>query len=492
MDQARATSEAVAAIETVVVSDLHLADGEPADPRRPLWKAYKRPEFFIDADFARLCDYAAEHAKGPIELVLNGDIFDFDSITQLPQRPEGEIDWLARVRGLQSEQWMSVFKMRCIIADHPEWFSALRRFLARGHRVVFIVGNHDAEVHWPEVQRCIREACAIDDRSADKLVFCNWFYLSGGDTYISHGNQYDPYCVIQNPIDPLISVGRRPRVRIPFGDQAQRYMLNGMGYFNPHASSNYIMSAVQYMKFFFKYMLRTQPLLLWTWFWGAMVTLLISLRDFWRPAMQDPLLVEDKVQDIADRAQATPPIVRKLHALQVPSACTRPLMILRELWLDRGLMLLGLLYFAWQIVLMVGFAVPHLSPLWVFVPIAIAMPAFLTYSRKVHSGVFVRPLLSVRRADLIRRITGATKVVFGHTHGPEVRTVGQIRYVNGGCWSPAFADPECTRRIGTQTFVWIRGTAEEPGRDAELLEWPPGGQAPRRYPPPVPPAADAA
>ena len=490
MDQQGATQDPGATIETVVVSDLHLADGEAADPHRPLWKAYKRPEFFIDADFARLCAYAEQHAKGPVELILNGDIFDFDSITQLPPKPESEVDWLARLRGLQSEQWMSVFKMRCIIADHPDWFGALRSFLGHGHRVVFIVGNHDAEVHWPEVQRCIREACGVDAQSNDKLVFCNWFYLSSGDTYISHGNQYDPYCVIQNPIDPLISVGRRPRVRIPFGDQAQRYMLNGMGYFNPHASSNYIMSAMQYMKFFFKYMLRTQPLLLWTWFWGAMVTLLISLRDFWRPAMQDPLLVEDKVQDIADRAQATPPIVRKLHALQVPSACTRPLMILRELWLDRGLLLLGLLYFAWQIVLMVNIVLPA-SPLWVFVPIGIAMPAFLTYSRKVRSGVFVRPLLSVRRADLIHRITGANHVVFGHTHGPEVRDVGPVRYINGGCWSPAFADPECTRRIGTQTFVWIRRPAEGQEREAELLEWPPGGQAPRRYPPPVPPVAEA-
>lgn len=482
MAPAAASDATAPALETVVVSDLHLADAQAPDPRRPLWMAYKRSEFFVDSDFSRLCAYVHDHAHGPVELILNGDIFDFDSICQLPSEPEGPVDWLARLRGLPSEQWMSVFKVRRIVEDHPVWFEALRTFLSQGHRVVFVIGNHDAEVHWPEVQRCVREAAGVDGQTGEQLSFCNWFYLSGSDTYISHGNQYDPYCVIQNPIDPLISIGRKPRVRIPFGDQAQRYMLNGMGYFNPHASSNYIMSAVEYAKFFFKYMFRTQPFLLWTWFWGAMVTLLLSLRDFWSPAMQDPLLVEDKVQDIADRAQASPPIVRKLHALQVPSACTKPLMILRELWLDRGLLLLALFYGAWQIVLMVNIVLPA-SPLWVFVLIAIAMPAFLTYSRKVSSNVFTRPLLSLRRADLIHRITGARQVVFGHTHGPESRQVGPVHYVNGGCWSPAFADPECTRRIGTQTFVWLRRSGDDEQRRAELLEWPPGGVEPRRFVP---------
>ena len=60
---------------------------------------------------------------------------------------------------------------------------------------------------------------------------------------MSHGHLYDPYCTEKNPIDPLILVHGRPRVRVPFGDMAMRYMLNGMGYFNPHASENYIMSA---------------------------------------------------------------------------------------------------------------------------------------------------------------------------------------------------------------------------------------------------------
>jgi hypothetical protein len=56
------------------------------------------------------------------------------------------------------------------------------------------------------------------------------------------------------------------------------------------------------------------------------------------------------------------------------------------------------------------------------------------------------------------------------------RQVGNLLYLNGGSWSPAFREPECKTRIGTQTFVWIRpdGTG---ARQAAHYEWPPGGEA---------------
>jgi len=434
--------------------------------------AYKRREFFIDEDFAGLLEHFQDQTDGPIELVLNGDVFDFDNVTQLPDEPEGRIDWLARRRGLASEAWMSQFKMERIIADHPRWFGALRAFLANGHRVVIVTGNHDAELCWPAIQALLRETLHAPDE--EKLVFCEWFYLSGGDTYISHGHQYDHNCVT-DPINPLISVHGRPRVRVPFGDLAGRYMLNGMGYFNPHATDNFIMSATQYARFFFRYMLRTQPLLLWSWFWTAMATLLISLRDHWRPAMRDPLRVDEKVADIAQRSNATASMVRKLRALDVPSVCRKPFALLRELWLDRGLLFLAILFAAWQIVLHINIAF-SISPLWIVVPLALLLPPYAIYAKSVKSAVFTAPLLDDRRASLIAEITGAKRVVFGHTHIAEQRTVGPVEFFNVGFWSPAFAEPECETRIGTQTFLWIK--PGEQGREAHLYEWPVGASAP--------------
>src|SRR5262245_681440 len=101
---------------------MHLCDIEPVNPKRPYWKTYKQRAHFIDADFRAMLAYATERADGPLEIVLNGDIFDFDSVTRLPPTPDHQIGWLARLRGLQSEEWMSLFKIDAIITDHPEWF----------------------------------------------------------------------------------------------------------------------------------------------------------------------------------------------------------------------------------------------------------------------------------------------------------------------------------------------------------------------------------
>lgn len=470
-------------MHTVVISDLHLSEAHVPEERRPLWMAYKRREHFIDEDFARFLEHVVEQSEGPVELVLNGDIFDFDNVTQLPddRRVEelgGKVDWLAKARGLGSEEWMSAFKMERIIADHPVWFAALRDFIGKGHRAVFVIGNHDLELGWPSVKKLVREALEVE-ADDPQVTFCAWFYLSGEDTYITHGHLYDPNCAGTDPIDPVIEVHGRPRMRIPFGDLAGRYMLNGMGYFNPHASDNYIMSGMEYMRFFFRYMLVTQPLLLWSWFWSALVTLFISLRDHWRPAMRDPLRVEEKVASVAQASRATPGMVRRLAALNVPSSCTSPMWVLRELWLDRGFLFLGMMLLAWQVVLHVNIAWP-ISPLWAFAALAVLIPPYLVYAARVKSTVFQTPLLDEKRAELIHRITGAKTVVMGHTHEPVNENVGPVRYLNGGFWSPAFSNPECTERIGTQSFVWIRPD-HDGERRPELYEWAPGATAARVF-----------
>jgi UDP-2,3-diacylglucosamine pyrophosphatase LpxH len=474
-------------MHTIVVSDMHLSEAAARDPARPLWMAYKFVDHFIDEDFSRLLEHVDGQSDEPVELVLNGDIFDFDNVTQMPPEPEGHVNWLAKLRGLSSEEWMSRFKMARIISDHALWFRSLSRFIAAGNRAVFVIGNHDAELHWPSVQRLINEALASSDGAlsdGDGVRFCSWFYISGEDTYISHGHQYDPNCSSKDPIHPFIEVHGRPRVRIPFGDLAGRYMLNGMGYFNPNATENYIMSGWQYAKFFIRYMVRTQPLLLWTWFWSAIATLVITLRDHWRPAMRDPLRVEENVAEIAESANATPSQVRKLAALSVPSSCTQPMAVIRELWLDRGFLFLAMCFLAWQVILHINIALP-ISPLWVFVALAVLFPPYLVYSARIKSTVFDKPLLDKRRATLIARITGAKNVVFGHTHKPHVTEIGPVRHINGGFWSAAFAEPDCKTRIGTQSFVWLRPTPSGE-RVARLFEWPPGAALPTAFPVPEP------
>ena len=472
------------AVDTVIVSDLHLSDAEPVRESRPLWKAYKRRELFFDDDFARLLRHVQAEADGPVELVLNGDIFDFDNIVQLPVDPEGEVDWLAKLRGLGSQAWMSAYKLGCIIDDHHEWFRAVGDFARAGNEVVFVVGNHDTELHWPAVQERILKGLGFGDgvEGNDRVRFCTWFYISD-DTFISHGHQYDMYCTHKNPMHPFIRLGGKRSVRIPFGDLCERYLLNGMGYFNPHSHENYIMSALEYVRFFLKYMLRTQPLLLWTWFWSAMVTFAVSMRHHMAPALKNPLMVEEIVAKVAEDAKTTPSVVRRLNALNVPSACSNPLRILRELWLDRALLLLGLFYLAWQIVATINMAWP-ISPWWFFVPVLVALPFYFIYSFSISSAVFEDPLLNDRLAGYIQEITGCGRVVFGHTHQPVHRNVEGVEYFNSGFWSPAYQEPECRTRIGTQTFVWVKAPTEtREERVGGLYEWPLGGSQPKPFVP---------
>jgi hypothetical protein len=198
------------------------------------------------------------------------------------------------------------------------------------------------------------------------------------------------------------------------------------------------------------------------------------------PPLKDALEIENRVNAIADAAQVTPSVVRQLNALTAPSACSNPLRILRELWLDRALLFLGMFYFAGQITLAIQFIAP-ISFWWFLIPLTLFMPFYFVYSFNVNSTVFKTPLLTDKLALLLREITGCNRVVFGHNHQPEASMVSTTEYLNSGFWSPAYSDPQCTHRIGTQTFVWI--SPFEDVRKGSLWEWPPGKAVPMPYKP---------
>ena len=94
-------SESWRGLHTVVLSDVHLADAEIPPPDNPLWKRYKHPDLFVDGSLKRLLEELQTQIDGPIELVLNGDLFDFDSVMVIPESPDFPVSWLERRRGIQ-------------------------------------------------------------------------------------------------------------------------------------------------------------------------------------------------------------------------------------------------------------------------------------------------------------------------------------------------------------------------------------------------------
>ncbi|MEO5970972.1 MAG: metallophosphoesterase, partial [Bdellovibrionia bacterium] len=402
---------------TLILSDIHLANAETVHPKNPLWKRFKLQEHFIDEEFKAFLGKISGEVSSPIELILNGDIFDFDSVMTLP--PAGSLipmSWLERVRGLSSEEAKSRFKIKEILNAHPVWVEALSKFILEGNRVVFVIGNHDMELHWPTVQQDLLNFLKLPEEFRDAVRFCEWFYISNKDTLIEHGNQYDAYCLCSNPIHPLINKRGRVLVRLPFGNIAGKYMLNGMGLMNPHASGSFIKSSAwEYICFYYKYVMTTQPFLLWTWFWSALATLFCSLREGFLPAMRDPLTVDARIEGIAQRANASVFMVLSLKEVHVHPAIFNPLKIARELWLDRAI-LLGLIVFgSFQFFSFMN-VFASVSLLWFIIPVVTLIPCFIFYARSVQSEVDDTQEATLHLSPLSARITRVKRIVQGHTH----------------------------------------------------------------------------
>ncbi len=450
---------------TAIISDLHLTEAEPVRPKKPYWKKYKSKEFFFDTDFSAFLLHLNHKAKGEkVELILNGDIFDFDSIMQLPDYPDYQIRWIEKLCGLYPRPERSAFKMEVILKEHPIFFQSLRDFILRGNEVVFIIGNHDAEMHFFEVQDLLKSRLDLPVEMENQFRICSWFYVSNNDTLVEHGHQYDPYCVFEDPINPVAYGENFKTLRLPFGDMTCRYMLNGMGYFNPHVDSNYIMDFAGYIRFFLKYVIKTQPLLAWTWFWRSVYTLWLLLYErfsFKKKAMG--ILLNNRISEIAKTSQAQPLQIYQLNDLAVLPASHSPFALLQELWLDRAFIVLIGLGFVFEIFLLIR-QVYEISFYWSFLPLLTFLPFFIFYSQSVVSKVadFKEPddlaLVSVGQIFLVDR------VVHGHTHEIKHDYRGAVEYLNSGTWSPAFIDVECTQKIETKTFVWIEKHTEIRGK----------------------------
>lgn len=162
------------AATALVISDLHLTDGNPLLEN---WGETQQAAF--EALLAAT-QPGGELASATVELVINGDCFDF-----LLAKPH---------LGLRDQTEITVAhaKWAGIAAAHVPWFSALRDFLRTpGRRVTFLTGNHDLELCFPSIRARIRSAI---DGPPGTVRFClTRAYLPWPDVTIDHGCQFDPW-----------------------------------------------------------------------------------------------------------------------------------------------------------------------------------------------------------------------------------------------------------------------------------------------------------
>jgi UDP-2,3-diacylglucosamine pyrophosphatase LpxH len=139
--------------------------------------------FASAAELTSLLEDLDRH-QGPVELVVAGDLLDL-----LRMGPVG-----------RGEELVAATITR---PEYRELFAALRGFARRpGRRVVYVVGNHDAEVWWnPGVRRALVEAGLVQVFGLSYSA--SFESLPDQLIYAEHGNQFDPSNTITDYANPL-------------------------------------------------------------------------------------------------------------------------------------------------------------------------------------------------------------------------------------------------------------------------------------------------
>ncbi|HKH76353.1 MAG TPA: metallophosphoesterase [Rubrobacteraceae bacterium] len=156
----------------VFVSDSHIGGDAGCD-------GFESPAE-LEALFAELAG-----REGSVELILAGDFFDFLQISKTPAGMDRAAATISR-------------------PEYESMFAALKGFASReGKRVVYMPGNHDAEMWWnPEIGETLRGRGLVHELALSYSVSLE----VGGErrvVYCEHGNQFDPANTVDDYTDRL-------------------------------------------------------------------------------------------------------------------------------------------------------------------------------------------------------------------------------------------------------------------------------------------------
>ncbi len=181
----------------LVVSDFHLGKGRYfKDGTQNILE-----DFIYDREFSEFLQYyrVGEFSDTEVELILNGDILNLL-----------QLDYYGVHTHLFTER-SQVYAVRKIVAGHPEFFLALRRWASTpGHTISYVIGNHDVGMMFKGAQKVFSDACGAD------VQFFESNYLLDG-IWIEHGQQYERFAKL-NLDRPFITRGvPEPVLDIPWG-----------------------------------------------------------------------------------------------------------------------------------------------------------------------------------------------------------------------------------------------------------------------------------
>ncbi len=189
------------------MSDLHLGAGDYLD------------DFDQDGSFIAFLDTVA--GRRGTELIINGDFIDFVAVNleKASTRP------FSRLGATEGE---SLAKLERVLEAHGDFFTALRAFMEKGHRVVLVPGNHDVDLFWPRVRDRLLEVLGMPD--SDHFHFEPSGIYRAGSLYVEHGNQYYADSVFEDFTHPFLRDPKTGELRLErsWGNCFLEYYSNGM------------------------------------------------------------------------------------------------------------------------------------------------------------------------------------------------------------------------------------------------------------------------
>ncbi len=407
----------------LIVSDLHLSEGWDDRTKR----LSRHEDFYFDTSFARFLATHAEQATQHghrLRLIIPGDLVDFLQVTTVP--PGDSVDGAPITDrdhrfGLGTSPGHTCWKLRRIISGHWIFFDALARFVAEGHEIVVLPGNHDIEWVIPRVQATFvseltaRFPAAGKGGIGERVRFLPWFYLEPGLIYVEHGHQYDALNSFDYFLHPYLPDGR---IDLPAGSFFVRYLFNQVEVVFPFADNMKPASA------FLCWALKR---------WEGWRNLPTYLR-FFRETLKKAGPLDPSWQALLERKQA-----EALRALQVETGLPADaLQALKALWVPS--------------------AIHHLSR-W---------RLGLRFFSQADAG---EPLTAT--ADHISDLLAVRYVVFGHTHVADLQPLSRQRgaeYVNSGTWTRVFAANFEERLLKEESeFVYVLVDRVKP--KIELFRW---------------------
>jgi UDP-2,3-diacylglucosamine pyrophosphatase LpxH len=474
----------------LILSDVHLGNDLNDLARNGARRSQR-----VDADLANLLGHyqRTPPAGHGWRLVIAGDFIDFIGMAIFSSSEDADTVPNAEERehGLGNTAAHGRLKLRAVATRHRIVFEALAAFVASGHALTIVHGNHDVEFHWDgvkdELKALLLEMApspvgsdpALAAEFAARIEFAPWFYYVGGVAYVEHGHQYDQLCSTENVMAPLSARDPR-RIARSFSDVLLRWVVRptrGVPEYGHHRMGvgDYVMLGVR---------LGAGGLVRLAARFASAVYEMFRLRSASLSEAARALREEQERRMTALAAATRVGIerLRALAALQAPPVTLSVSKILAGVLLDRlalGVAAAGTI---------AAVAVTGSLHLWrwpVAGAVAIAWTLAHFYLRARRRAWFGARLDNdealVERAGHLARLFPAAFVVMGHTHTPAMVAVAQgaSTYVNVGSWHEAESEEDdvTSPHRAARTHLVIHPAAS--GATGEFLAWGPSG--PKRF-----------